>query len=263
MTRNKRALAYPIAFSIMVDALAGRLVDVLRVLGSTQTYRASRADVTRELILKGMAVEALEQALLFVNGRPTDLCGTLMADVQDIMGKEFRDGLPGLGRDTVLHAVLSHTWPDVVQAVDVIDSRTPDGREALRKILAGPPRTRRGRPRTGREIRAQALAELVAQNIEAPEMTPPRTTQEARERARLESAADRVAMENGVSAASLLADTPGGRAAGLQPPDESAAAQGYTEDEEKPGRPHSRMGASEARQPSLGAQLKAARGETP
>lgn len=260
--KTKRALAFPRAYSIMIGLLTGKVVDVLRVLVSTKTYRASGADVTRDLILKGMAVTAVEHATTYALGRPVDLVTDLVDQVCVTMGKEFTAGLPGHGPDEVLQAVLSRMWPDVVQAMERVDVRTKTGQAKHRKLLAGPPLTRMGRPQTSREIRAQALADIVSGQVEAPKFLPPRDVQEARAQARQQTRADRLAVERGVPVRDLLAGTPGGREAGMTPGDESAAALGYTKDAEKPsGGPHTRAGAAEAEQPSLGEMLKQARGE--
>jgi hypothetical protein len=260
--RHKRALAYPRAFSVMVGELTGKVVDALRVLSSTKTYRASVGDVTRELIAKGMAVEAAEYALTFATGKPVDLCTGLIGDVHKAMGKEFAKGLPGLSREEVLHAVLSRMWPDIVQAVDEIDTQSPGGKAYHRKLLAGPPVTRLGRPETSQQIRARALAELASGEVQAPKLLPPRDVQEARAQARTQQAADRLAVERGVPVSDLLAGTPGGKALGLRATDETAAATGWAPDAGQvpkgtPGggtRPD-----PDAAQPSIGEQLKQAR----
>lgn len=262
-TKTKRALAFPRAYSIMIGLVTGKVVDVLRVLASTKTYRASGADVTRDLILKGMAVEAAEHARTYRTGQPCDITTGLLAEVHTLMGKEFSTGLPGREPDEVLQAVLSRMWPDIVQAMESIDVRTKPGQARHRKLLAGPPLTAAGRPPTAREIRAQALADIVSGQAEAPKILPPRDVQEARAQARQQTRADHLAVERGVPVRDLLADTPGGRQAGMKPTDESAAALGYAKDAEKPNAgPHARAGAAEAEQPSLGAMLKQARRQT-
>ena len=226
--RDRRDLAYPRAFSVMVGVLTGKVVDVLRVLSSTKTYRSSVADVTRRLILKGMVVEAAELALTHASGRPVELVTGLMEDVRVAMNEEFR-GLPSHDGDVVLHAVLSRMWPEVTQAVERIDAQTPSGRLKHAKLLAGPPMLKNGRPPTAQEIRTKALADVISGAVQEPRILPPRNVQEARERARLETAADRVAMNRGVSAEALLASTAGGREAGLTERDESAGATGWAE----------------------------------
>jgi hypothetical protein len=230
MTRQTRALAFPRAFSIMVGELTGKVVDVLRVLASTKTYRASVADVTRRLLIKGMAVEAVEYALTYRAGRPVELTTGLLEDVHKAMGEEFGKSLPSGEPDVLLQAVLSRMWPEVVTAMEKIDTRTEHGKNRHRKLLAGPPLTSTGRPPTSREIRDQALADVLANKVKAPRLTPPRDVAEAREQARLQQAADRVAMSRGVSASTLLAQTEGGQAAGLPVPDESAAATGWAQE---------------------------------
>lgn len=229
MAKTTRALAFPRTFSVMVGVLTGKVVDALRVLASTKTYRASVAEVTRRLILKGMAVEAAEYAMTYASGRPIELSTSLLEDVRTAMGKQFVGGLPSRDPDVVLQAVLSQMWPEVTAAVERIDVRTTAGAARHRKLLAGPPLTKMGRPPTAREIRTQALADVVANRAEEPKLVPPRTVQEAREAARMQTAADRLAMDRGVSAETLLADTPGGRAAGMTPPDESSGATGWSE----------------------------------
>lgn len=229
MTRTTRALAFPRAFSVMVGLLTGRVVDVLRVLGSTKTYRASVADTTRELILKGMAVTAAEHALGYATGRPCELTTGLLADVYEAMGEEFEAGLAGREPDEVLQAVLSRMWPEIVAKMEKIDTRKPGGKAMHRRLVAGPPLTRQGRPETMKEIRTRALSDIVAGRAEAPRLMAPRTVQEARERARLETAADRLAVDRGVPVAELLAETTGGRAAGMETVDETAAAGGWAQ----------------------------------
>lgn len=264
--RAKRALAYPRAFSIMVGLLTGKVVDVLRVLSSTKTYRASAGDVTRRLILKGMAVEAAEYATTYALGRPVDLTVDLIDQVCTTMGKDFIAGLPGHEPDEVLQAVLSRMWPDIVQACEKIDVRLKQGQVKHRRLLAGPPLLRSGRPETAQQIRARALADIVAGTAQEPEFLPPRTVQEAQQQARLQTGADRLAISRGVSPADLLAGTAGGKAAGMKATDETPAARGYTEDPDdgRRGKAHSRHDADKAEQPSLGAMLKQARkGGTP
>jgi hypothetical protein len=229
MAKTTRALAFPRAFSIMVGLLTGKVVDVLRVLSSTKTYRASVADITRRLIEKGMAVEAAEYALAYATGKPVELTTGLLTDVRTAMGEEFIAGLPSHEADAVLQGVLSRMWPEIVQAMETIDVRTKQGQIRHRRLLAGPPLTSQGRALTSQEIREQALADVVAGRVEAPKLVPPRTVQEARQQARLQTAADRVAMNRGVSAETLLADTAAGRMAGMKVPDESAAKVGWTE----------------------------------
>lgn len=261
MARTKRPLAFPRAFSIMVGILTGHVVDVLRIIASTKTYRASAADVTRELISKGMAVVAAEHALSYAAGRPIELVTGLLGDVRTAMGEEFAAGLPGNDPDVVLQAVLSRMWPELVQAMERIDTRTKAGAAKHRKLLAGPPLTRMGRPMTTKEIRAQALADIVGQRAEEPKLLPPRTVQEAQRQARLQTAADRLAMSRGVPAEALLAETAGGRAAGMKAPDESAAAQGWSDDP-RAARSNARRGEpTEAEPSSVGEMLRRARGE--
>jgi hypothetical protein len=218
----------------MVGELTGKVVDVLRVLASTKTYRASVADTTRRLVLKGMAVEAAEYAQAYASGRPVELTTELLDLVAQAMNAEFR-ALGSAEPDVVLHMVLSRMWPDVVQACDKLDVRKPLDAKKHRKILAGAPLTRMGRPPTAKEIREQALADVVAGRVEPPKLVPPRTVQEAEQQARLNIAADRVAMNQGVSAETLLAGTAGGRMAGMKAPEESAAALGWTPDAEVTG----------------------------
>lgn len=256
---SARALAFPRAFSIMASIATGKVVDILRVIGSTKTYRASAADVTRKLLDKGMAVEAAEYALSYATGRPVELTTSLLADVHAAMGEEFVNGLPGREPADILTAVLSRMWPEVVQACERVDVRTKVGSAKHRKLLAGPPLTAHGRAQTIAEIRAQALADVVSGQAEAPKLVPPRTVQEAHAQARLENAADRVAMDRGVSATELLARTPGGRLAGIPVPDESAPVKGYAPDHEAAKGPRTgpgtRMGAGEAEMPSAGEML--------
>lgn len=262
MPKANRALAFPYAFSVMVGTATKQVVTVLRVLASTKTYRASVADVTRRLIEKGMAVEAAEHALTYATGRPVELVTGLYADVRTAMADVFPEGLPGTDADEILRAVLGRMWPEVVQAAEKIDATTPAGRKKLVKLLAPPPLTAQGRPQTAKEIRARALEDVIAGRAD-PKLVPPRNVQEAQEQARLQSAADRVAMQRGVSARQLLADTPGGRMAGFAPADESAAARGWAPDHEVTTggpRPYSRDGADEAEAPSVGEMLKQIRG---
>lgn len=226
--RDRRDLAYPRAFSVMVGLLTGKAVDVLRVLSSTKTYRSSVADVTRRLILKGMLVEAAELALTHASGRPVELTTGLLEDVRVAMNKEF-SGLPSHDPDVVLHAVLSRMWPEVTQAVERIDTQSPTGKLRHQKLLAGPPMLKTGRPLTTHEIRTQALADVLSGAVQEPKILPPRDVQEAREYARIQTAADRVAMDRGVSAETLLASTAGGREAGMVARDESAGATGWAE----------------------------------
>lgn len=259
MARTKRPHAFPRAFSIMVGILTGHVVDVLRIIASTKTYRASTADVTRELISKGMAVTAAEHALSYAAGRPIELVTGLIGEVHTAMGEEFATGLPGSDPDVVLQAVLSRMWPEVVQAMERVDTRTKAGAAKHRRLLAGPPLTRWGRPMTTKEIRAQALADIVEQRAEEPRLVPPRDVQEAQQQARLQTAADRLAMQRGVSAETLLAGTAGGRAAGMKAPDESAAAQGWSEGPQATGGYLRHAGPDEAEPPSVGEMLKQAR----
>jgi hypothetical protein len=257
--RRDRALAFPRAFSIMVGLLTGKVMDVLRVLASTETYRASAADVSRRLILKGMAVEAAEYAMTYRTGRPVELLTGLLDEAHRAMGQQSSHPLPHGDPDVVLQAVLSRMWPEVVEAMQDIDTRTAAGREAHIKLLAGPPLTRLGRPMTAEEIRAQALEEVVAGTAEEPKLVPPRSVQEAQERARQHTAADRLAMNRGVSAETLLANTAIGRAAGLTAPDETAGAQGWSD--LKTGQGQGFHTSPEAQTLSAGQMLKKIRGE--
>lgn len=260
--RPARALAFPRAFSIMVGLLTGTVVDVLRVLASTRTYRASAGDITRRLILKGMAVEAAEYAFTYATGTPSELTTGLIQDVYRAMGKDFPGGLPSNDPDAVLQAVLSRMWPEIVEAVGAIDVRTREGREIHAMILAGPPLTKGGRPPTAQEIRHKALEDVVSGQVEAPKLVPPRTVQEAQEQARLQTAADRVAMNRGVSAATLLANTAAGKAAGMKAPDEAAGATGWTEEHEgRSGGGPGKKPVAEAEFLSPGQMLKQIRGE--
>lgn len=259
--RNDRALAFPRAFSIMIGLLTGRVMDVLRVLASTETYRASAADISRRLILKGMAVEAAEYAMTYRAGRPVELLTGLLDDAHRAMGVKFGESLPNGDPDVVLQAVLSRMWPEIVEAMEEIDVRTPIGRAEHMKLLAGPPLVHGGRPRTAQEIRTQALEEIVAGTTEEPKLVPPRTVQEAQERARQETAADRLAMTRGVSAQTLLAGTAGGRAAGLTAPDETAGAQEWSDTETGHGGRSRPLPPGGPETLSAGQMLKKIRGE--
>lgn len=222
-----RRLSYPRAYSVMISNRSGQAVDALRVIDSTETYRASMADVTRRLILKGMAVEAAELAMSFETGHPAELTTSLLKDVARCLGKG-RVRVPE-ELDEALWLVLTRMWPELTEAIEAIEKpNTTEGKNAISSLEAGAPLTAKGRTLTAEEIRAEAMRELVAGRVEAPKLLPPRNVQEARARARLESAADRLAIDRGVPAEVLLAQTGDGRLAGLATPDESSGTQGWT-----------------------------------
>lgn len=231
MPKNNRPRTYPRAFSVMVTEHMGTVLDMLQVVDSSRDYRASQADATRRLLEKGMAVEALEQALTYVAGERHDVVSGLLAQARSAMGDELGEVRAGLDRATgLLWAVLCRMWPEVATEVEKLDVKNVrEDRLTHQRLLAGPPLTAKGRPLTAGEIREQALADIAAGRVQAPEIVPPRSVQEAREQARLHQAADRVAMNSGVSAETLLAMTPAGQEAGLTVPDETAGATGWTD----------------------------------
>lgn len=237
MPKNNRARTYPRAFSVMVTEKMGTILDMLQVVDSSKDYRASQADITRRLMEKGMAVEALEHALGYATGEPKDIASMLRARATEVMGDELGDD-KHFGRTVgLLWAVLCRMWPEVAARVEQLDIKNkPADRAAHQRLLAGPPLTAKGRALTAEEIRGQALADLAAGRVAAPKLTPPRTVQQAQERARLERGADRLAMSQGVSADTLLALSPTGKLMGMEAPDESTGATGWRDTSER-GRP--------------------------
>lgn len=238
MVQRDRKLSYPRSFSIMVSLRTGNCVDVLRVLDSSTTYRASVADATRRLILKGMLLEAAELAACYRTGKPTELTSSLRGEISAHIGVPA-----STDHAETLWTVLSRMWPELTEAISSIeDTQSAAGKREIASLLGASPLTAHGRALTAEEVRLQALRELAEGKIEAPKLAPPRTVQEAKAQARLLSAADRVAMDRGVPAEALLAQTEGGRLAELPgAPDESAGAQGWTSEDgrtgigEKPG----------------------------
>lgn len=237
MPKNNRARTYPRAFSVMVTEKMGVVLDMLQVVDSSRDYRASQADITRRLMEKGMAVEALEQALGYATGEPKDITSMLRDRAMEAMSGELGDD-KHFGRTAgLLWVVLCRMWPEVAARVEQLDVKNkPADRAAHQRLLAGPPLTAKGRVLTAEEIREQALADLAAGRVAPPRLVPPRTVQQAQERARLEQGADRIAMNQGVSADTLLALSPTGKLMGMEAPDESTGATGWRDNTDR-GRP--------------------------
>lgn len=213
MPRNRRKLAYPRAFSVMASNRTGQCIDALRVIDSDADYRASIGEATRRLLLKGMLLEAAELSYGYREGRPISLTESLIADVRANMGDQPVTG----DYEEVLWAVLARMWPELTREIAAIeDPQTIEGKQEIASLLAGSPLTAQGRTLTAEEIRLQALREVAEGRVEAPKLVPPRNVQEAKERARLERAADRLAMNRGVSLDQLLATTPAGQTAGIK-----------------------------------------------
>lgn len=256
MPRNHRKLAFPRAFSIMASLRAGKVVDLLRLIASTDTFRASAGEVTRRLLAKGMLVEACEYAWGHETGQRRDIVAELLTATPGI-----GEARVGVAEEEVLWAVLARMWPEISKYVDALDTTTKEGRETFAMLRPpGPPLTKHGRAKTVDEIRSEALAD-VQSGVKAPKvLPPPATVAEAKQRARMETAADRLALSRGVPVAELLARTTGG--IGLPVADESAGTQGWASNEGKAPQTRERLEGEEPVQESYGQMLKRARGGT-
>lgn len=261
MPRNNRKLAFPRAFSIMTSLRTGKVIDLLRLIASSATFRPSVAEVTRRIIAKGMLLEAVEYAWGHESGQRRDVVAELLTATPGLE----KVAVAGVPEEDVLWAVLARMWPEASAAVEPLDTSKPTHKLAYERLSPpGPPLTRRGRSKTVEEIRAAALADVQA-GVKAPKiLPPPKSIAEAKQRARQETEADRLAMAQGVPVAELLARTPGG--AGLPIADESAGAQGWASNEGKSPqvreRIQGRVEEGGPTQESYGAQLKRLRGET-
>lgn len=228
MPRNNRKLSFPRTFSVMTSKRVGKVLDLLRLIASTETWRPSTAEITRRVLAKGLLVEACEHAWGYETGQRRDLAAEILSATPGLE-KVAHAGVP---EEDVLWAVLTRMWPESAQAVDELDMSKPTHKLAYDELAPpGPPLTAHGRSKTVEELRDEALADI-QQGVKAPTiLPPPRTVAEAKERARQETEADRLAMARGVDVSELLARTPGG--AGLPRIDESAGAQGWASDQGK------------------------------
>jgi hypothetical protein len=228
MPRNNRPLSFPRAFSIMASLRTGKVIDLLRVIASTKQHRVSAGEVTRRLLAKGILLEACEYAHGYATGKPVDIAGGLLAGAPEL--GEARVGRP---EEEILWAVLARMWPELSQKIEKIDVQSKRGREAHRKLQAGPPLTGQGRAKTVEDIRSEALADVQA-GVKAPAiLPPPRTVEEAFAQARQQTEADRLAIARGVPVSELLARTRAGESARMPQTDETAGASGWASEQGK------------------------------
>lgn len=257
MPRNNRKLAFPHAFSIMTSLRMGKVIDLLRLIASSATFRPSVAEVTRRILAKGMLLEAVEYAWGYESGQRRDVVAELLTATPGLE----KVAVAGVPEEDVLWAVLARMWPEASATVDALGMRDRADREVYSMLRPpGPPLTKHGRSRTVEEIREAALADVQA-GVKAPKiLPPPKTIAEAKQRARQQTEADRLAMAQGVPVAELLARTPGG--AGLPVADESAGAQGWASNEGKSPQVRERLAGEAPKTESYGQALKRARGGT-